>query len=485
VPPRPVPDRGAISQLLYDALALSAWKERDGERWSLRVNPSSGNLHPTEAYLAGGPFPGLTGSPALLHYAPYEHALELRATLPRDAWRAIAADLPPGAFLAGLTSIRVRESWKYGERAYRYCLLDAGHAIAALAIAAAALGWRTALVDAWSDRDLAALLGTDRQAGTESEQVEALVAIWPGGADPPGARRTGGPLPPAAREALAAMPLAGRPNRLGDRHRAWPELDAAARAAERGAPADGERRAARRPPEGAPADADRGIPARRLVRQRRTALELDGTTAMPRDRLFAMLARTLPAASPAVFGALPPPAAIHLVLLVHRVDGLAPGIYLLPRDPETLPELRDALRGAARWEAVEGAPAALPLHRLAAGDVRAAARLASCDQDVAADGAFAAAMIARFEPTLRAEGAWAYRRLHWEAGAVGHVLYLEAEAAVLGATAMGCFLDDELHRLIGLEGRRFQSLYHFAVGRPVHDPRLRTAAPYAHLRHVP
>lgn len=41
-------DRRSLSQMLYDGLALSAWKEAGGTRWALRVNPSSGNLHPTE-----------------------------------------------------------------------------------------------------------------------------------------------------------------------------------------------------------------------------------------------------------------------------------------------------------------------------------------------------------------------------------------------------------------------------------------------------
>ena len=36
------------------ALGLSAWKEYGGSRWALRCNPSSGNLHPTEAYVVAG-----------------------------------------------------------------------------------------------------------------------------------------------------------------------------------------------------------------------------------------------------------------------------------------------------------------------------------------------------------------------------------------------------------------------------------------------
>src|SRR5436190_9682255 len=39
-----------LGRLFELSLALSAWKEIPGHRWALRINPSSGNLHPTEAY---------------------------------------------------------------------------------------------------------------------------------------------------------------------------------------------------------------------------------------------------------------------------------------------------------------------------------------------------------------------------------------------------------------------------------------------------
>jgi len=44
-----------FSQLLYDSLAISAWKKSGASAWALRCNPSSGNLHPTEAYALIGP----------------------------------------------------------------------------------------------------------------------------------------------------------------------------------------------------------------------------------------------------------------------------------------------------------------------------------------------------------------------------------------------------------------------------------------------
>jgi len=119
----------SVSGLFQDALALSAWKQAGRARWSLRVNPSSGNLHPTEAYLVAGPITGLHPRPAVYHYAPREHALELRAELSEDSWREFEAQLPGGAVLLGLSSIHWRESWKYGERGFRYCHHDAGHAI--------------------------------------------------------------------------------------------------------------------------------------------------------------------------------------------------------------------------------------------------------------------------------------------------------------------------------------------------------------------
>jgi hypothetical protein len=104
----------------------------------------------------------------------------------------------------------------------------------------------------------------------------------------------------------------------------------------------------------------------------------------------------------------------------------------------------------------------------------------SCHQDIAADGAFSLGMLADAEPSL-AEGAWWYRRLHWEAGMVGQVLYLEAEAAGVRSTGIGCYFDDAFHELLGLSEGRFLDLYHFTLGGPLEDRRLTTLSPYGHL----
>ena len=61
---------------------------------------------------------------------------------------------------------------------------------------------------------------------------------------------------------------------------------------------------------------------------------------------------------------------------------------------------------------------------------------------------------------------------------IGQVLYLEAEAAGVRGTGMGCYFDDPVHELFGLSDLRFQSMYHFTVGGAVDDPRLSTRSPY-------
>jgi hypothetical protein len=123
----------------------------------------------------------------------------------------------------------------------------------------------------------------------------------------------------------------------------------------------------------------------------------------------------------------------------------------------------------------------LPLFLLQPGDARALAAELCCRQDIAGDGAFALAMVAQFEPRLRQHGPWFYRRLFWETGLIGQVLYLEAEAAGVRATGIGCYFDDPTHEVMGFKDAGFQSLYHFTVGTPVEDLRLTTSAPYQAL----
>src|SRR5262249_5283812 len=179
---------------------------------------------------------------------------------------------------------------------------------------------------------------------------------------------------------------------------------------------------------------------------------------------------------------LPWAARVHLGVFVHRVEGLAPGLYAFERSAAVHARLRAATRARFRWERPPGCPGHLPLFLLAERDLRDVSRIAGCHQEIAADGAFSLAMIAKFGGVLRTRGPWWYRYLHWEAGALGQVLYLEAEAAGIRGTGMGCYFDDVVHELLGLADQEFKALYQFRAGGPVEDRRLTSWPPYGHLR---
>lgn len=92
----------------------------------------------------------------------------------------------------------------------------------------------------------------------------------------------------------------------------------------------------------------------------------------------------------------------------------------------------------------------------------------------------ALAMLARFEQAPDA-GAWRYPRPYWECGQLGQLLYLEAAAAGLSATGIGCYFEDALHELLGVADSRWQSLYHFTLGRALWDERLSSLPAYPEL----
>jgi len=480
IAPAPL-DRLSISRLFHDALALSAWKQAGTARWALRVNPSSGNLHPTEGYLVAGPIAGLHPRPAVFHYAPLEHALELRAELSEDAWLKIAAQLPERAVLVGLTSIHWRESWKYGERAFRYCHHDAGHAIGSVAVSAAGLGWETRLLESVTDAELAVLLGVDTQAGVEAEHADCLMAVFARGASFTIDEQRRFAIPSMAADEDRGARWSGVPNRLSRDHHLWPVIDEVAAATEkRSSPAEAFwfTGASGQPSLEA---GDSALALRHIIHQRRSAVALDGRTGLARSAFYQILSTVMPGSRQIPFTTLPWRPAVDLMLFVHRVADLTPGLYVLVRDPARREALERGMDGTFAWTQAEGCPASLPFFVLAAGDARRVAQRTSCDQDIAADGVFAAAMLAEYRASLEAFGPWHYRRLYWETGVIGQVLYLEAEANGLRGTGIGCFFDDLTHQAFGLTGDRFQVLYHFTIGSPVDDPRLQTHPPYQHL----
>jgi SagB-type dehydrogenase family enzyme len=459
----PAPDDAAwddgpaqLSALLWHALAVSAWKQvpGTGTRWSLRVNPSSGNLHPTEAHLLALGCPGLPDG--AYHHDARQHALERRREGPAAQALAAACGLPAGGrgVLLVLTSIFWREAWKYRDRAYRYCLLDAGHAAASVAGAARALGLPAEVRLHFPDRAVQDVLGL-RDGG---EQPLALVDL-----------RTGcrAPEPQRTAELLAALSTpAGTPNRLSAEVLEWPLIDGmhASTLVEGGAcplaepPAD----ALSDTPRGdAPSDTPREPlplpdpgPAReafaRAARRRRSAIDFEPSARIALADFAGLLREACVLPRTDALGSLfgdAPRRLVEVYVYAHRVEGLPPGCF------RYLPESH----------------ALLPVR---AGDVQAVAAGLSLGQELAGHALAAFSLVADLARGGAAFGNRAYRHAHVEAGMLGQGLYLAATARGWDATGIGAFFDDDVHRWLGLRGHARQVVYHHAIGRAAPDPRL-------------
>ena len=499
--PQPISLR-TLSRFFEFALALSAWKKAGESEWALRSNPSSGNLHPTEGYLVLPQSDGLNLKPGLYHYAPKEHGLELRAEFPAEQIARLLAPFPPGAFLFGLTSVHWREAWKYGERAFRYCNHDVGHAIGTARIAAATLGWNMALLDGLSQNTTTMLLGTNRTddfQDVEPEHPDCLAVVWPSRdvrGEGIGVRGEKNEIPlfldPAVVKDLAECTWYGKANQLSREHGVhWDIIDQVAEASwkmqDENTTVAWSAFAAQNAPYPLPLTPHEPS-AGQIIRQRRSAVSFDGKTSIPAATFFRMMQLVISRSErpqlerPMPWDVWPYDPAIHLILFVHRVDGLKPGLYFLVRNLQKLSFIQQSMNPELTWTPAPGCPEDLPLYWLLEGDAKRLAAQVSCHQDIAGDSAFSFGMMAEFEGRLRAGGARWYPRLFWESGLLGQVLYLEAEAAGVRATGIGCFFDDPVHEIVAVKGLSLQSLYHFTIGGPVEDRRLMTLPPYGHVK---
>ncbi len=415
-----------LSQLLFYSAAISASKRvpSTGCKYALRVNPSSGNLHPTEFHFLTR---GLKGWPdGLYHYDPSRHMAEQRGR--GDFQMTLASGSAPIVF--ALTSIVWREAWKYDERAYRYCLHDIGHAWQALALSARAIGCDSFAAGHFPDDEVAELCRLN------VDECPMLIVSLHGKSIPVREADTG-----------KTVWLGGQATQLSKETIAHPLIDSIHFATKRSG--SSRNSFAESSPIGSgeitpPSPASSARRFGEVARMRRSALDfLGGKQSMSLAELSAILAVTAQPLS-ADFAGTP---FIQLYMYAHRVDGLQPGVYRC-------------------W------PERAELEQVKSGDQRVAAAGLSLGQDLAGNACVTFSMIGDLERAAHTYGDRGYRYAHFEAGAIGHRLYLAAEALGLGATGIGAFYDDEVHRHLNLIPKQGQVVYHFAIGYPVPDPRL-------------
>lgn len=126
-----------------------------------RAVPSAGGTYPLELYVVAGLVTSL--EPGVYRYQPEGHTLvavafgDLRASLAKASLgQQWVANAPVDVVIA---TAYERTTEKYGERGNRYVHLEAGHAAQNLCLQATALGLGAVTVGAFSDDEVAALLG--------------------------------------------------------------------------------------------------------------------------------------------------------------------------------------------------------------------------------------------------------------------------------------------------------------------------------------
>ncbi|NOR71487.1 MAG: hypothetical protein GQ532_17670 [Methylomarinum sp.] len=462
-----------ISCLLRHSMALTAWKQAGESRWALRANPSSGNLHPTEAYLLSPTINNLSSNPMIAHYAPQEHALEKRCDLSNSLWKLLTEDFNEPVLFIGISSIYWREAWKYGTRAYRYCHLDVGHALAAISFSAASLGWHCQVLENSSAQQQRMLLGLPDNHNDETEQPDCLIAITQ-----TKNKRPILSLPDQAIQQIALSDWQGEANSLSSTFVSWDAINTVATACEK--PTTELFALNNDISKAKTAEHYHStINAHNVIQQRRSAVAMDKQTYIKAEQFYQLLSRLMPEHVETPFNLLISAARVQLIFFVHRVEGIKPGVYCLIRASDALSELKSEMDSQFIWQKIKMCPKKLPLFCLIEGDVRSLSQQLSCQQDIASDGCFSMAMLSRFKQTLQKTGAWLYPQLYWECGIIGQVLYLEAEAMKIQGTGIGCFFDDPVHEFLGLQDMNFQTLYHFTIGGAIHDDRILTHPAYS------
>jgi SagB-type dehydrogenase family enzyme len=418
-------DLAALASLLWHTAGISG----SVGPLKLRTSPSSGALFPTELYVAALDVAGL--APGLWHYDPLRHALApvAQGAAAAAAPAAVAEAWPPQpAALVLATAVFQRSGHKYRDRCWRYVLADLGHALENLRVAAEAGAVQAHFALRFDEARSAAAL----QLRGVDEGVLALLALHPRAQLP--AADT--PVPGVGWRSAAAVdahPL----GITGDMH-----VASSVQAVPGGEAPTAPRMAAPAPvlvadaiplppPVSVPADVLRIIAARRSVRR-----FADGP--LPLSALSGVLAAM--AAPPTLLSGY----SLNVDVVVHAVDGLAPGAYR--HDPQ-----QHAL-----------------LARRSGIDLRGAARAAALDQDVIGDAAVVL-VLSIDRATLRDDAlgpARAYRHALLHAGCIGERVYLEAGARGLGACAVGAFHDDEAAALVAADPAREWVLHFAALGRP-------------------
>jgi SagB-type dehydrogenase family enzyme len=404
--PEPVTLR-SLAQALLLGCGINARMGQSDSVYYLRSNPSAGALYPCEVYIAARDIKGLDDG--LYHFHPLEFALyplrkgDFSATLAELSGRP---DLSKRHITAVVSTIFWRSSWKYRQRAYRYCLLDTGHLSYNLMSAARLHGWNPDFIHNFDDGGLNRLLGLN-------DSQEAAMAVIPLAGE---LEETVPAKPP---EGLADIDL--MVEELSPYPKDFEEIAAVHRLCQGSSTPLKERPATSRKASAPGSGNIIEIPASdfendaqmvEAVMGRRSCHEFRADPISLEDLSILLRAAT----------AGWPPDLLDLRVAVNRVGNVKPGIYAYDPEDEALICIKEM-------------------------DPSARAARASLEQDFISKTAAVFFYTTDLKDVTDRLGAGGYRRAHIEAGMSGQRVYLAAEAMQLGACGIGALYDQEVKDL--------------------------------------
>lgn len=406
-----IPDLATLARVLFLAAGVIKRKRHPRGDTYFRAYPNTGALYHVDLYVVTGDLPDLPAG--VYHFGPNDFALNrLRVGDFRSLLAEASGDHARIA-QAPLTLVSAstywRNAWKYQARTYRHCFWDAGTLHANLLAVADAESLDPTVVLGFADEGVETLVGLER------EREGALTLVPLGNCDTS--------LPSAS--AMTTLALETQP--LSRSEVDYPlirEIHAAS-SLESGAAASAWRGFASSPVKIAAADAqalapldDAALPQRSLsevIRKRGSTRAFDRTRAISFHALSTVLDRATRGVSADVPD--PPGTMLDLYLIVHAVEGLAPGVYHYRRDERSVELLRE-------------------------GDFRAIAGRLDLGQALAADAAVNIYSLCSLDAVLEQFGNRGYRAVQLEGGITAGRMYLASYAQGFGATGLTFFDDD-------------------------------------------
>jgi SagB-type dehydrogenase family enzyme len=454
------PDLEAVAQLLYLSAGITRHRKYPGGEIYFRAAACTGALYEVELYLVCGDLNGLPAG--IYHFGAAEFGLRL---LRAGEYRSVLIEATGGESAIAHAPLTIvctctywRNAWKYQARTYRHFGWDNGTLLANLLAVSASLGLPAKVVCGFVDETVNRLLDVDSQR----EVTFSLVALgYNSGLPSRTAPRVSTEVPalgletvplsqheidyPLMREMHAASSLESPEEvvawRQGTERSSLPSVSEIPPVVIQPISI---------PPNNVPpgsvvplqplSDVEMPSDPIEQVILRRGSSRRFAHTPISLTQLSTILDR---ATRGVTTDFLTPsgPQLSHLYLIVHAVEGLAAGAYVLHRDQGVLECLKQ-------------------------GDFRTQAGYLGLEQALPADAAVDIFFLADLRPILERMGNRGYRAAQLEAGIIGGKLYLAAYAQRLGATGL-TFYDDDVTLFFSPHAAGKSALFLVAVGNSV------------------